>query len=260
MRLEDLQPELLQDELLPEGATLAGWSALVHNLGIAAPLRTFSCISEGHIRGNQRLEDPWTIFDKRYLPDATLEDHLRFALRHEEIDLLILKRTFDAVPMEHIGEIVTNTPTGALSRRIWFFYETLTGKILDLEDAPKVTAVDVLDPKSYFTGKSRISQRHRVRDNLLGTGAFCPVIRRTGKLEGLIEKDLSGKAKEIVGKTSAQLISRAASFLLLADSRASFEIEGERAPVNRLVRWGAPSSKRGKDRSTRQKSIICTAF
>ena len=34
------------------------------------------------------------------------------------------------------------------------------------------------------------------------------------------------------------MVHRAGAFLLLADSRASFEIEGERPPVDRLHRWG----------------------
>lgn len=246
MMLEELAPDFFQDEPLPEGTSLAGWSALVHNVDVAAPVRKPVCISEKHIRGNKRAEGRWDVFDKRYLPADTLEGHLSFALRHEAIDLLVLKRVFEAVPEEHVREIVAATPTGALSRRIWFFYETLTGRTLNLEDAPKVTAVDALDPKSYFTGKPRFSQRHKVRDNLLGTGALCPIIRRTEKLQALINRDLSERAQETIGKTGAQVIARAASFLLLADSRASFEIEGERAPINRLERWGRAILEAGR--------------
>ncbi len=246
MQIEQLNPDFFQDEPLPEAVSLAGWSALVCHLGIQAPVRKLSCISDKHIRGNKRVEGRWQVFDKRYGPEDSLEGHLTFALRHEDIDLLILKRIFDAVPEGAITDIVTATPTGALSRRIWFFYETLTGKMLELEDAPKVTAVDALDSKSYFTGKEHFSQRHRVRDNLLGTGALCPIIRKTEKLQRLIDLDLSNKAKETIGKTGAQVIARAASFLLLADSRASFEIEGERAPINRLDRWGRAVLEAGK--------------
>jgi hypothetical protein len=85
-----------------------------------------------------------------------------------------------------------------------------------------------------------------VRDNLLGTGVFCPLIRRTQKLEEMIALDLPRRAQTIIGRTGGHLISRAASFLLLADSRASFEIEGERAPVNRLERWGRAVLEAGK--------------
>jgi hypothetical protein len=36
--------------------------------------------------------------------------------------------------------------------------------------------------------------------------------------------------------------------MLLADSRASFEIEGERPPRNRLERWGRAVMQAGKNR------------
>lgn len=246
MQLDDLRPPFFQDEPVPEGTELAGWSALVHALDVAAPVRSLSSTADRFVRGNKRVEAGWDIYDKRYRPEPTLEGHLTFALRHEPIDLLVLKRVLEAAPANDLTELIKRTPTGAFSRRIWFFYETLTGKRLNLDDAPTVTAVEAIDPTQYFTGKEKISQRHRVRDNLLGTGALCPIIRRTPKLEEMIAKDLASQAQETIGRTGAQIIARAASFLLLADSRASFEIEGERPPINRLERWGRAVLEAGK--------------
>jgi hypothetical protein len=116
-----------------------------------------------------------------------------------------------------------------------------------VDDAPNAAAIDLLEPKAYFTGKPRLSKRHRVRDNLLGTGRFCPLIRRTRTLTELVELDLSAKARETVGRTGSHLVARAASFMLLADSRASFEIEGERPLRNRLERWGRAVLQAGKN-------------
>lgn len=246
MKLDLGKPQYFQEEPIPDGAHLAGWAALIHALDVQAPVRKFSCVSEKHVRDTRRIGGRWEIYDKRYQPENTLADHLNFALRHETIDLLVLKRIFDVVPEDALIDIIHATPNGAVSRRIWFFYETLTGKQLDLEDAPVVTAVKALDPKLYFTGPEKLSLRHRVRDNLLGTGAFCPIIRRTEKLKQFIALDLASKAQETIGRTGAQIIARAASFLLLADSRASFEIEGERAQMNRLQRWGRAVLEAGK--------------
>jgi len=143
-------------------------------------------------------------------------------------------------------EFVRKAPIGVSNRRAWFLYELLMGKRLEIPDAPHATAIDALDQKRYFTGRPRVSSRHRVRNNLLGTAAFCPVIRRTPALIRMIEQNLGAKANEIVGQTSAQLVTRAASFLLLADSRASFEIEGERPPRGRLERWGRAILQAGR--------------
>ena len=138
-------------------------------------------------------------------------------------------------------------PPASPARRAWYLYEILTGRSLDVDEAPAATAIDLLEPKAYFTGKPRLSKRHRVRDNLLGGGRFCPVIRRTRTLTEFIALDISAKAREIVGRTGAHLIARAASFMLLADSQASFEIEGERPPRNRLERWGRAVLQAGRN-------------
>lgn len=246
MNLDVGRPEYFQNEALPPGARLAGWAALVQALAAKAPVRRLSCVADHHVRGSRRVEGQWDVFDKRYQPADTLADHLTFAFRHEAMDLLVLKRVFDAVAPEDVAAFVRSAPTGTGARRVWFFYETLTGKLLDLDDAPRLTAVDALDPAQYYTGSARLSPRHRVRDNLLGTGVFCPLIRRTPRLEGFIAADLAQKAQDTIGRTGGHLVSRAASFMLLADSRASFEIEGERPPVNRLERWGRAVLEAGK--------------
>ena len=246
MKLEIGEARYFQDEPVPAGMRLAGWSALAHALNLKAPVRNLSCISEKYVRGTRRRDGRWEIYDKRFALKDTLADHLSFALRHENIDLLILKKLFEAIDPNDLAAFISATPNGAITRRAWFFYETLTGKILNLDDAPVVTAANALDPKLYFTDKGKLSARHRVWDNLLGTSAFCPVIRRTEKLEQFIELNLSGKAAGTIGRTGSNIAARAASFLLLADSRASFEIEGERPKTDRLQRWGRAVLEAGK--------------
>jgi Fic/DOC family len=242
---------VFQEKTIPQDTKLAGWAGLVRGLTLqAGPVRRPSCVSEQHIGGSQREEGSWNVFDKRYWPGDTFADHLTFALRHENIDFLILKRVFEAVPQAAMEAMVRATPTGITARRAWYLYEILTGRSLDVEDLPSFAAIDLLDPDAYFTGKARLSKRHRVRDNLLGTGRFCPVIRRTPALTKFLELQLANQARETVGNTGAHLVARAASFLLLADSRASFQIEGERPPRNRLERWGRAIQQAGRSRLT----------
>lgn len=248
-------PVIFHGEIVPKGTQLVGWAALVQALGLQTPVRQPSCVSGKHIRGSQREEGRFRIFDKRYRPGDRFVDHLTFALRHENIDFLILKRAFEAVSKADLAEYVKSTPGGTQTRRAWFFYELLTGQTLDVEDAPNVTAVDALNAKTHFTGKAKLSRRHKVRDNLLGSGGWCPVIRRTKQLEAFVALGLAERAAETVGRIGQHLVARAASFLLLADSRASFEIEGERAPRNRLERWGKAVLQAGKNELTLEEIV-----
>lgn len=240
-----------QEEAIPADTRLAGWTALAHELEISAPVRHRACVSNLYVKGSQRTEGVWIVLDQRYWPGDGLVDHLSFALRHEPLDLPVLKRIFDALPRAAVDEIARRVPKSTPLRRAWYLYETLTGRTINVADAPRATpTVNLLDPKAYFTSQPRLSKRHRVRDNLLGNPRYCPVIRRTPALKQLLELDLATKALETVGRTGAHLVARAASFMLLADSRASFEIEGERAPRNRLERWGRAVLQAGKNNLT----------
>jgi hypothetical protein len=248
MQIETGPIAVFQESTVPAGTKLVGWAAIVRACAIAAPVRQPSCVSEQHVRGSHRNAGIWTIYDKRYWPGNTLADHLSFALRHEDIDLLIFRRLCERAPATAFADMIRAAPVGNPTRRAWYLYEHLTGRTLELDDAPNATAVDLLESDRYFTGAPRLSRRHRVRDNLLGVAQFCPVIRRTPGLTQHIALDLSARARETVGRTAAHLIARAASFMLLADSRASFEIEGEHPPRNRLERWGRAVLQAGKNR------------
>lgn len=240
------EPHIFQNEILPAHTHLVGWSALIKRLHLQAPLRHLVCVSEKYVRGTKRHDGVWEIYDKRYMPDDTLFGHLAFALKYENIDLLILKKVLAHLAEEDIIQYIRATPTGIITRKIWYYYEFLMQKTLNLEDAPTATAIDLLEPDDYFTATGVLSLRHRVRHNLLGNVDFCPIIRKTETLKNYIHLNLAAKTSTLIGKTSSNLIRRAAHFLLLADSRASFEIEGERPPLNRLERWGTAIIETGK--------------
>ena len=247
MQTSTASARVFQEKTVPPDSRLAGWSALVRALGIQAPVRRPCAVSEKHVRGSRKEEGDWVVFDKRYWPGEDFTSHLGFALRYEDTDLLILKRFFAAVPLDAVQEFVRKAPTGVPARRVWYLYEQLTGRTLDIPELPAtLAAVDLLDPESYFTGTPRLSRRHKIRDNLLGTTCFCPMIRRTKRLAAFVLRDLGSKAHEIIGRTGANAVARAASFLLLADSRASFAIEGERPPRDRLERWARAVLQAGK--------------
>lgn len=248
MDLSDQKTGLFQGSAVPSGTSLAGLSALVHAFNVPAPVRAPSCISQQNIKGHIRHERGWTIYSKRYELEPTVQAHLNFAMRYETIDLLVLKRVFLSLPAEAIAQYVLSAPTSALTRRACYLYELLTGNTLAVPDAPNVTSVDLLDTDKYFTKSSgTLSRRHKVRDNLLGTASFCPIIRKTEMLKSYIESDLSKSAINVIGRVSKSVISRAASFLLLADSQASFQIEGERPPRSRIERWGRAVMQAGKN-------------
>jgi hypothetical protein len=237
MSIEFTSPKVFQEKHVPPQAALCGMSALVHALSIEAPVHKPACVSPRRSKESIKETSEWRIFDNKYELAQTLQAHLVFALRHEHIDLLVLKRIFLALPEREIASYVRSAPTGPVARRIWFLYEFLTGRTLDVPDSGKVSNIDLLDSRQYFVADGDVSARHRIRNNLLGTARFCPIIRHTVSLDTFISRQLSARVKSILDKVSPVLVARAASFLMLADSQASFAIEGERLPINTRERW-----------------------
>lgn len=227
---------------------LAGYSALIQHYGLKVPLPdNLAAISAKH---KQYESGIWKVFTAKHKPDDTLAGHLTFALKYEGVDLGVLKALFDAVKSAEVEKLVRAGPTGSYARRIWFFYEFLTGQQLDLEDVTTGNYVDALDSKLQYPAASHPSKRHRVRDNLPGGRDFCPLIRRTEKLEALRAMRLDEKARESLGTVHADVLARAAAFLLLKDSKASYAIEGERPPHNRAERWGRAIGQAGRQELT----------
>jgi hypothetical protein len=230
---------------LPEGEmTLAGYCALTRGFELRVPLPDrLAAISAKHHRYEK---EPWIVFTPKHRPDDTLAGHLIFALKHEGVDLAVLNALFATVPIFDIFEIVKAEPTGGYSRRLWFLYEWLTNQKLDIPDATTGNYADALDSKFQYAISPTVSKRHRVRNNLPGTRNFCPLIRRTEKLETLIGERLDLKAKKSLGAVHADILSRATAFLLLKDSKASYAIEGEKPPYNRAERWGRAIGEAGQ--------------
>ena len=229
---------------LPERATPAGYSALVQAYHLLVPLpRTLSATGEHH---RARTEAGWRILTPRHAPSPSLEGHLTFALKYEGLDLAVLKRLFGAVEPREIEAIVRAKPTGSYARRIWFLYEWLMGKRLDLPDADQGAYEPAVDTEQQWSIPGANSPRHRVRNNLPGTPEFCPLVFRTQALQEFTAMDLAARARQVVAEVPKDLLSRTAAFLLLKDSKSSYAIEGERPPQGRIQRWARAIAEAGR--------------
>ncbi|SMF22887.1 Fic/DOC family protein [Pseudobacteriovorax antillogorgiicola] len=251
MSPKSFQPKYFHDLRVPEGIRLVGYAALLHFFDIKAPLRGYpSCVSDQFSKASKpKLEDNFQIYSKRYWPGDRIQDHLEFAFRHEIMNFLCLSQILKKIPIKNIEEMLAEKPTGIYARRIWFLFEYINQRKLDVEDLKAVTVQPLLDPKKYITNSNGpVSKRHRIRNNLLGNRNFCPVIQRTDKISSAIEQKFDEKAKDIISQVSRSLIMRAASFILLADTQASFAIEGEKAPRSRIERWLKAVASAGRNK------------
>ena len=195
-----------------------GYATLIEAHELRAPAPDSLCVIGA--KHKKYVDGCWNVFTPRHRPEETLYGHLTFALKYEGIDLAILNVLFQAIEGKELEFIVPSEPTGIYSRKIWFLWEWLREKRLNLEDATKGNFVPLVNSKLQYEGKHVLSRRHRVRNNLPGTRNFCPLIRKTKKLEQYLAKHLSEEAIKNIGLTHPDLLSRATAFLLLKDSKA----------------------------------------
>ncbi|MFH0924286.1 MAG: Fic family protein [bacterium] len=174
---------------------------------------------------------------KKYQPEDTLFSQLEFALRNEGVNLEIIEKLFQVLPEEEIKNYINKSIKGKYTRIIWFLYEWLTDKKLDLPDIPRVNYISLLDDKLYFTTRPNKLKRYCLNENLLGNRNFCPFVRKTYIIKDYETKNLKDKAEKIIERYDYNTILRASSYLYAKETRSSYEIERERPNKKRAAKF-----------------------
>jgi len=236
----------------PVEGSIVGYAAILDKLNLQMPMVKPITLVCNQNKNNQNKD--WNIFPKSYLPGDNLElneiealyKHLVFALKYEGVNLLLFSSIVKYYSEAQLTSLVNIKPTGQYSRRIWFIIEWLLGKELDgKENLSKKSYIPVVDTTQQYSIEGIKSPRHLVINNLPGTPEFCPMIKKTEKLEKYIEDNLSNRKNNYLKGIRKDIIQRASAFLLLKDSKASFSIEGESPKSKRTARWGQAIGQAG---------------
>lgn len=166
---------------------------------------------------------------------------------------------FDVLDPAILEGWIRSEPSGAYARRAGFFHEWLTGKTLNVPDAPSGNYVDALDSGKYLVASRIVSvPRWRVRDNLPGSRAFCPIIVRSESVQQLEQYDCGKALNDLEVEFGADVLLRSAIWLTLKESRASFKIEKEEGKVERVRRFAAAMEQRcGQDGDPLDVAVLC---
>jgi hypothetical protein len=178
------------------------------------------------------------VFRTQYWPGEKVGDHLEFALKYDGVNLGLLGRIFEKTSQDELSEYIKSRPTGKYTRRIWFFYEFLSGKQLPIEDLTSGNYIDALEARDYYiVHNGKKSPRHRIVNNLLGPKTFCPVVRRTEKLSKLNSADLRKRCEDIAAEYPPELLRRALGYLYNKETKSSFEIEHIKPNTSRTEKF-----------------------
>ena len=236
----------------PEEGSIVGYAAIISKLNLQMPMVNPITLVCNQNKSYQNKA--WHVLPRTYLPEdnqaldeiEALYKHLVFALKYEGLNLLLFKFLTKHYSETQLTGLVNIEPTGQYSRRIWFILEWLIGKELKgKENLSKKSYIPVVNTTQQYAVTGLKSPRHLVINNLPGTPEFCPMIKKTKKLEKYINANLSHRKNDYLKGIRKEIIQRASSFLLLKDSKASFSIEGESPKSARAARWGQAIGQAG---------------
>jgi Fic family protein len=211
----------------------AGYAALFAELGIHTyvPQRqTFLSAStygariplpEITAQGHERL-----VVAGRTAVDPSPVGQLLFALRYDGVDMEALRLVFDKLDHHEIEAGIRAQPVSVYARRLWYLYESMTERSLDIPPVAKRSYEPLLNPERYITCEQGRSQRHGILVNCLGTAKLCPTIRRTAILDAEISQRPLDQVDRIAGEMDGRRAARICGYLLGRESQGSFQIEG----------------------------------
>ncbi len=180
-------------------------------------------------------------------PAATPAAHLQFHLRHEVPHLEFLSRLFAQAGPDFVQAWIAAEPTGQYARRAAFLYEWLTDDLLQVPGRLGGNYVDAIDSAKMVAASPERAvkvQRWRVNDNLPGTPDFCPMVVKNEAIVRAAELDVTALFGELTDEFGEDLLMRAAAWMTLRESRASFAIEGEADQATRVQRFADVMARR----------------
>lgn len=219
-----------------------GYALLVEQYALKAlPMDTCALI-DSSVHGRKqttRAGQSVELFEPTYQPKDTLAGHLQFALRYEGVNLQVLALLFDQAGEAELCEWITLSPESRYARRACFAYEWITEKPLPIDDpvSSRASYVPVVDSnQQYASDAGTRIRRFRVLNNLPGPREFCPMMRKTDYLQGMLTKDLKTRTREVLAEYDPGLLRRAAAYLYLKETQSSFEVERENPSPQRQQR------------------------
>ena len=178
------------------------------------------------------------IYPVRYQSGDDVGEQLEFAIKYDGVNLAILSQLFPVIDTNELLTYLRAKPTGKYARRIWYLYEYLTQTLLPLEDLKQGNYVDLLEPDRYYAlAKGDSVKRQRIRDNLLGTKHFCPIVRKTQTLQKMEDAHLDETCSVLLADYPAAVLKRALSYLYTKETKSSFAIEHETVGATRSERF-----------------------
>ncbi len=222
----------------------AGYTYLRENLDILVPplalelKRGTSTIDRTTNYGYGNIK----ILAKNRKIGTTSSEHIEVAIKYQGINLSYLSAIFQVIDINELTAFIKEQPTSTIRRCIWYIYEWLMEKRLELPDLTSVSYTKLLLDKYYYTSNQSIrDKRTKVENNLIGNKDFCPVIRKTNSTQRWAKIDMLELAREELANLNKlvdiDLIGRSVNYLYTRETKSSTDIEKEDSREEKTVKF-----------------------
>ena len=174
---------------------------------------------------------------RRFRYDDSWQWQITFAFRYEGVNIEVLKAFFDKINPVEIEEFILSHPLGAVQRRVWFLYEYLTGKTLNIQDGEGGSYVSLIDDAFQYALPASSSvkvRRYHILNNLIGNKDFAPYVRKTVRVLEFSSDRLKAESERLLRNYSPELLYRAVQYLYIKETKSSFAIERETPDQRRM--------------------------
>lgn len=246
--------------------TPVGYAWLIKHYNLTLPKMSVEYFQGEHHTGTKTMEfgdSVRKVLPSRLKVEESAFEQLKLAIKYQGIRLQYLYVIFEAMAPSTLEEKISQTPTSKSARVIWFLYEWLLDKRLNLPDLTTGNYTDLFNSRYYYTRLSGIRcKRTRVINNALGTREFCPTVRKTDEVEALCDVDVYelayGKMQDFLktdGLINANIVDRCINYLYTKESKTSSEIERELPDKQRLRRFNQALKNAGMYHLSKQTLI-----
>lgn len=174
---------------------------------------------------------------RRFRHEDSWQWQIAFALRYEGVNIEVLKAFFDKIDSGEIEDFILAHPLGAIQKRIWFLYEYLTGKILNIKDGEGGSYIPLIDDTFQYALPAASSirvRRYHILNNLIGSKDFAPYVRKTAQILEFSSDRLKAESESLLEKYTPELLYRAIQYLYIKETKSSFAIERETPDQRRM--------------------------
>lgn len=219
-----------------------GYNALINRFNLAVPpLRQTFWLGERATETRNQTADGT---ERHELPrgrasaEQSTVEQLTFALKREHLNLTVLAALFERQDVRaDIQAWLDTRPTSSYGRQAAYLAHWLTGAMFDYRAPAGTPRVRLLDADKYLVGPETSSPQFGVVNNLFGTREFSPLVRKSPALQALLAEDLRSKIAHAMAAIAPEMLSRAADYLYLSETRSTYSIEDEVPDSNRAAKF-----------------------